>query len=228
MSFSLKLAILILFLIGYAVGAHAQNVSYQVNIENQGQFISVDKEEAAGSVYHSIEGRNWPNRCESFSSKRGYGPWANLISVELSKTQRYMDLLYGTQDIADFCPNYPMMKVKDRFNVWVVILLNMSYYESSCDQTAKSEGPNGPVAGLFQLHAGQESLYAGGCRRGDSLFPGGSIRCSLSMLQDQIHRDGRLFSTKSYWEVLRPQGPAHRYYLIEAALLGFKPCRVQK
>jgi hypothetical protein len=228
MSFSIKLSTAFLLLFVYAVSVHAQNVDYRVNIDDQGQYYAITKADGAEAVYHSIEGRNWPGRCQSFSSKRGYGFWGNLISVELSKTRQYNDLLYGTQDIADFCPNYPMMKLGDRYNVWIVILLNMAYYESSCDQSAKSAGPNGPVTGLFQLHEGYESLYSGGCRRGDSMFPDRSIRCSLSMLQDQIRRDNKLFSTKSYWEVLRPQGPANRYYLVEAALRGFSPCRIEK
>ena len=228
MSLLQKLLLLPLLVFGFSVAAFAQNVSYPVNIYDQGEYISIDKSEAAGSVYHSIEGRNWPNRCQMFSSRAGYGFWSNLISVELERFDHYRDLLIGTQDIADFCPQYPLMKIKDRFNVWVVILLNMSYYESSCDQAAKSQGPNGPVAGLFQLHAGSESMYASGCRRGDSFHPDRSIRCSLSMLQDQIRRDSSLFSNKSYWEVLRPKAPANRYYRIEAALMGFKPCRIEK
>lgn len=194
----------------------------------QGQSISsvrVDKKAAEQEIFYTIDARNWPNSCESFSSEKGYGFWGKFVAQELSNYNRYRDLIEGTDDLVDLCPRYPYMRREDRYNVWVMILLNMAYYESSCEIKNTAKGPNGQAAGLLQLHGGQEYKYSKGCQQGDATSAGGSIRCSLNMLNDQSRRDGKLFSSKSYWEVLRPKGRSNKAYLIQASIVGFQPCR---
>lgn len=187
--------------------------------------VKVDKKQAADEIYRTIDARDWPNSCESFSSKKGYGFWGRMVSQELSNYNKYRELIEGPQDLVDICPRYPSMRREDRYNVWVMILLNMAFYESSCEVDTVAKGPNGQAAGLLQLHDGKEGRYSSGCRKGDADSAAGSIRCSLSMLNDQVGREGKLFSSKSYWEVLRPRGRSDRAYLIRATILGFEPCR---
>lgn len=183
--------------------------------------------EAMDDLYRTVSIRNWKG-CSGFSQREAYGSWAKVIGKELSNQKRYSNLLEGTSDLQQTCPQYQSMSYESRFNVWVMILMTMAYYESSCGSTALAQAPNGTASGLLQLHLGYESGYSGGCRKGDSRTPEGSIRCALSMLDDQLARDGKLFSEKSYWEVLRPRGRSQKAYLIRASVRGFTPCQVPR
>jgi hypothetical protein len=104
----------------------------------------------------------------------------------------------------------------------------MTHYESTCIVSESARGPHGTAAGLLQLHRGKEANYSSGCRNGDSGTAERSIICGMSMLNDQIERGEPLFSRRSYWDVLRPQGASRKSLRIQAVIGQYPACLTGK
>jgi hypothetical protein len=162
--------------------------------------------------------------CLSFSNENALGQWGQTVSTEVA-SGRFPLLLQGPQDIQQLCPKYNRLLPSQKKELWVVILNSMAGYESSCRPTVPARGVAGRRAmGLFQLHAGHEGQYSSGCRNGDGSNAARSITCTLSMLNDQVGRDGRFFSDSSYWAVLRPHNFVQKAPKIERAVSMFRGC----
>jgi len=168
---------------------------------------------------------NYANKCDEFASDGNVQVWGTVVEQELDR-QKYTMVDTGSSDIALYCPNYKSMDENERKSVWMLVLVSMAHYESSCNNKEKAKGPNGTAAGLLQLHRGHEANYSNGCRNSDSNTPERSLICGLSMINDQIQRGEPLFSEHSYWEVLRPRGRSQKARKIESAIRQFPPCQV--
>lgn len=177
----------------------------------------------AATIDDINERMSWGARCESFADENRLGQWATSIRQTFSQKD-FANLVAGSQDIVRVCPTYSQMKPTDKANFWVLVLNAMAHYESTCDKSESAKGPNGTVAGLLQLHLGNERVYSRGCANGDSATAEGTFRCALSMLDDQIRRDKSLFSNKSYWDVLRPKAKSQRVPRIAKAISAYTPC----
>lgn len=125
-------------------------------------------------------------------------------------------------NISRYCRRYPAMNQNQKALVWVLLMTTVAHFESSCAITAKAKGPNGVANGFFQLHKGSEQNYdnkMGICVKNASMSEKLSSRCALAMLEYQYERtNGNLFSSDSYWDVLRPRGRAQRADDIQRAL----------
>lgn len=167
---------------------------------------------------------NYNDKCDQFATDGEMNKWGAVIVNEL-KNSKYSDMLTrGPRDIHMYCPKFNDMDVQERKALNVLIMAAMVHYESSCNFREKAPGPNGTAAGLLQLHKGKEQKYSSGCRKNDSLNAERSLICGLSMLNDQISRGENLFSSASYWEVLRPRGRSQKAKKIMAAIRKFGPC----
>ncbi len=150
------------------------------------------------------------------------GKIGESIFKELTAKADLYSLLLEGGDVKRYCKKYSGMSNNQRALVWVLILTTMAHFESSCSESASARGPNGTAHGYYQLHKGKEDQYITGgysCPKNSSANPVSASRCTLAMLEKQMQRTNRiLFSNKSYWEVLRPNGPADKAKLIARAL----------
>lgn len=150
----------------------------------------------------------YADSCKSkFVSAHGIGALGKYIKKELSQGH-YRGLLKNTKAFRNVCPGFQKMSMEEKKNLWVLILMSMSHFESSCRSQVENTGPNGIAKGLLQLHEGAEDRYThwdqtGVCKKGDSKKPKDSIQCTLSMLNGQVQRFNSIFFQGSYWDVLR-------------------------
>lgn len=171
---------------------------------------------------------NYNNKCDQFAADGEMNKWGKTIVKELEKPKYSNMLNRGPRDIGQYCPDFSKMDLNDKRALNVLIMAAMVHYESSCNFREKAPGPNGTAAGLLQLHKGKEQNYSSGCRKNDSADPERSLICGMSMLNDQIERGEKLFSSGSYWEVLRPRGRSQKAKKIMAAIRNFGPCDTNK
>ncbi len=145
----------------------------------------------------------------------------------VKNAEKFPNLLEGGS-LNHYCRQYSRMEVDEKAMVWVLVLTMMAHFESSCKLTAKAKGPNGTARGYYQLHQGREGDYDGptkACAKNASLNGKLSSECTLGMIEIQLDRDhGQLFSSKSYWDVLRPRGAAKKADDIQRALLKSSLC----
>ncbi len=167
---------------------------------------------------------NYNNKCNNFAADGAINKWGAVINKEISRPKYSSLLTEGPKDIIKYCPNFDSMSIQERKALNILILTAMAHYESSCNFREKATGPNGTAAGLLQLHKGREQNYSSGCRKGDSKSPERSLICGLSMINDQINRGENLFSSNSYWEVLRPAGRSRKAKKIMATIAQFPSC----
>src|SRR3989344_104379 len=156
------------------------------------------------------------------------GKVGETILKELTKnSSKYPNLLDGGK-VKKSCRKYEEMNDNQRALVWVLVMTTMAHFESSCSDKAKAKGPNGMAYGYFQLHKGKENLYVkgkGSCVKNASGNAALASKCALGMLEKQMERSsGVLFDNKSYWEVLRPIGPAQKSQHIAKALAKSSLC----
>ena len=170
--------------------------------------------------------------CVAFMNKNQMvGNIGAAVYSELAQnTKLYPNLIDGGS-VNKYCRKYPEMSTKKKALVWVFIMTTMAHFESSCSEKAKAQGPNGIAYGYFQLHKGKENFYAPetkACVKNASTNPILSSKCTIGMLEKQMDRsNGELFSNKSYWEVLRPRGPADKARIIAKALSRSSLCNPQ-
>lgn len=155
----------------------------------------------------SVKANDRDFTCTEILSEGKLGEYGKLVEKKLQDSPHlYYDLLNGPDDLQKLCPMYDGMELSEKAHIWSLILSSMAYYESTCRPKITAKGTNGTAIGYFQLFSGREHRFSNyGCVKGDGQRPGASVVCAASMLQDQIMRDGLLFSSRSYWEVLRPQ-----------------------
>ncbi|HEX7674315.1 MAG TPA: hypothetical protein VF412_09090 [Bdellovibrio sp.] len=169
---------------------------------------------------------NWSDGCVKFAAGSSYGKWGNLINSELA-SNNYDEMMRGSSDIKQLCPGYDQLSREGKQGLWVVILAAMANHESSCRINPPLHGgPNGTLVGLYQLHNGHEKVYSpAGCRNGDGRQGETSIKCTMSMLNDQMGREGQLFSNKAYWEVLQPKSKKKIYLEIRQNIQNYGLCK---
>lgn len=152
-------------------------------------------------------------QCSKFVEDSKLSTWGKVMSQDFDKG-KYQALYSGPKDLVRLCPKYGEMTDSDKDALWALFGTMWVFYESSCKSSAKlgqarggrHGAPNGVANGILQLHKGKEARYSpGNCKNGDSSDPVRSLRCGLSMLNDQIERGENLFSPRSYWSTLRPQ-----------------------
>lgn len=185
------------------------------------------KDMNAASDISEIIDKKYSDKCENFAGNGEVKSWGKIIERELDK-DRYAALFKGPSDVRRLCPQYDAMNDEDKSGLWILVISAMTHFESSCVITNKAQGPNGTAAGLLQLHRGKESNYSSGCRNGDSNTAERSILCGMSMLNDQVERQGIVFSTTSYWDVLRPQGRSQKAIRIQNVIGQYPACKTGK
>ncbi len=127
--------------------------------------------------------------------------------------QNFKHLLDSKKSISNICPKYSSLQTNQKSFLWTMILAAMAHYESNCNIMAYTKGPSGRTSGFYQLHRGHESTYDGKlkvCKNFDGTKPEESSICALTMLDLQLKNRVSLFTSKSYWDVLRPSGEASR------------------
>jgi hypothetical protein len=200
-----------------------------------GDSLGEQKKNAKKSVKYSLvaEKMNYADKCkDEFISSQGLGNWGKYVKKELS-SKLYVSLLKNSKTFENVCPGYPLMKLEERKNLWVFILMSMSHYESSCRPQVEAQGPNGIAKGLFQLHDNFENKYSqwdldGICKKGGARNPKDSLKCTLSMLNGQVEKYNSLFFKKSYWDVLRKVNePDTHAFKIKNAIGMLKGCEVR-
>lgn len=143
--------------------------------------------------------------CSKFVKDNEFQKWGEFVSQEFDRG-KYSALYAGTPDLLRLCPNFKKMTDDQKDSVFILTTTLQAYFESSCNPNASFSGaPNGTARGLFQQHEGKEHLYSRGCKAGDSRNPEGSIRCTLSMLDDIAAKGKNIFTHDSHWAVHRPQ-----------------------
>lgn len=183
-------------------------------------------------VAYSIADTTVGDACVSLIDKNQVlGPVGKAIYSQFSQHEEvYANLVAGGALNKD-CSKYSKMNVKQKGLVWVLILTVMAHFESTCGVNAHTKGPNGIAYGLYQLHKGSEDKYDGSfteCSKNASLDPALSSKCVLKMLDIQMkNQGGLLFSNKSYWDVLRPNGQAKRADDIQRAIQKSSYCNAK-
>lgn len=176
----------------------------------------------------SIGGTKVADQCVAFMNKEMFlGEMGRSIFEALKENKKSLPLLMKGGNIFKHCPKFPQMEEDQKMMVWVMLLTMMAHFESTCNIKAKAKGPNGTAKGFFQLHAGQEQNYdeLGFCVKNASSDEKKSAKCVLGMLERQMDREkGQVFSQKSYWEVLRPGGPAQKADDIQRTLKKSSLC----
>jgi len=181
---------------------------------------------AATDISQIIDAK-YGDKCENFAGDGEVQKWGQIIEKEFDKN-RHQALYNGPSDIIRYCNKYYNLNDEDRKGLWILIISAMTHYESTCIVAEKAKGPNGTAGGLLQLHRGKEANYSNDCRNGDADTAGRSIICGMSMLNDQVERGEPLFSRKSYWDVLRPQGESKKAVRIQAVIGQYPACKTGK
>lgn len=191
---------------------------FAIQSQVQKELETIEKGiDAKKEIAMAIEANKWAQACGQFTNSESIGGWGQAVMsmVTIEKTPM---LFFGASDFDKYCPLYPKLSERNKQHVWALILTAMAFFESSCDPKKAGVGPNGDLMGLLQLHLDKEHGYSKGCSKGDSRTAKGNISCGLAMLNDQLRRGEPLFSTKSYWDVLRPQAKTKRALQIMAVL----------
>lgn len=212
----------------YGILKYAHNKKAGVNPK-------VKKKNAKASVKYSVvaDKMNYADNCtDEFIGADGVGDWGKYVKKELS-SKSYKGMLKNSKTFKNVCPGYASMKLEEKKNLWVFVLMSMSHYESSCRPQIEAQGPNGIAKGLFQLHENAENKYSHWdlnrvCKKGGSKNPKESVQCTLSMLNGQIEKYDALFFEKSYWDVLRNvKDPVTHASKIKNAISMLKGCEVR-
>lgn len=189
--------------------------------------VGGDTSYAAIYGYNLNRSQELARACSKFATEDGPGPWARSIKSFMTR-EEFPYLLDGTDDLHRICPAYTSLRDSEKEVVWVAVLNVMTIGESTCGTDPmmnRKRGPNGRLYGEMQLHSGREHTYSPGCKKGDSKTAASSFRCTLHMLDDQLRREGKLFSRKSYWDVLRPQARSQKYKAIKTIIAGLPICK---
>ncbi len=194
-------------------------------IINQVQLLDTVK-----SGGYTLSGTLVSEKCISFMNKdQLLGTWGMNIARFIINNSRSFPLLLQGGQISKTCPRYNELNTAQKSAVIVLILTAIAHFESSCKPVAKTKGPNGIAYGLFQLHKGKEQFYDSNrqfCERNSSSNPILASQCAISMLERQLEKNnGVLFSNKSYWDVLRPNGRAKKADDIQNALKRSSLCQ---
>lgn len=180
---------------------------------------------SSGALIQAVKEMKFDTICTEFSGKNDLGRWSRY-AYDLLDPIDHANIFNGASDLSQNCPRYSRMDIDEKKHVWVLILTSMSFLESHCKTKAKnSNAPNGIANGILQLHKGSEGSYSKDCRNGDSETAQRSLRCAASMLDDQLGRDKELYSKKSYWDVLRPNGTGV-YQVVQSALRTYHSCNL--
>lgn len=134
----------------------------------------------------------------------------------------------AASDLIKYCPNYVNLSDDEKKIILLRIFDGMTFFESSCNTSARAKGPNGTAFGILQLHLGREQDYARYCNKYDAKNPKKSLACSLDMLHNQVLNNKRIFSSASYWDVLRPRGSARKAYTIASHIWYYPLCQVPR
>ena len=189
-----------------------------IQMQVRKELAILEKEiDAKKEIAMAIEANQWAQACGQFTNSESIGGWGQAV-MSMVNVERTPQLIFGATDFDKYCPLYPNLSERNKQHVWALVLTAMAFFESSCDPKRTGVGPNGDLMGLLQLHLDKEQGYSKGCNKGDSRTAKGNISCSLAMLNDQLRRGEPLFSTKSYWDVLRPQAKTKRALKIMAVL----------
>ncbi len=164
---------------------------------------------------YKIGGTGVSDGCSVFMTKEMFlgENGRNIFETIIKNQSSFTEILKGGT-LAKYCPKYTKMEINQKAMVWVMVLTMMAHFESSCNIKAHAKGPNGTAKGFYQLHQGREQNYdyeMEMCVKNASSNGKSSNKCALAMLEMQLKREqGQLFSSKSYWDVLRPKGAAHK------------------
>jgi hypothetical protein len=192
----------------------------------------LQKETLAALHFAELADRmHYSDRCEKqFASKAGIGPLGRVVKETLSHNAA-KDLITHNISFGGACPGYREMTTEQRKNLWVFVMMSMSHYESSCQDQASNQGPNGTAAGLLQLHDESENLYASwdpdlNCDVGAARNSRQTLKCGLTMLGNQLYKGSRFFDEGSHWQVLRQvQKPGSQAHQIRYALAQIPDCQ---
>lgn len=184
---------------------------------------------AAAEITRLQEKMNHADLCEKFAGEEGLGRYGRIISEEVIKKEgagyKYNQLMQGPPDLVRACPAFTTMNEDQKAGLYVLIVNAMANYESSCNINETARGPNGKLIGLLQLHYQKEHQYSRGCQQGDASKASTTFSCGFSMLNDQVRRDGVLFSSKSYWDVLRLNSKTFKAKKIVSTISKYEPCQ---
>lgn len=208
--------------ISYASAQQEESVGY----DGDGN-ADFEMDMSAATDISQIIDKKYGTKCENFAEDGQVKKWGLIIEKEYDK-DRHEALFAGPADVRRACPKYNIMNDEDKKGLWILIISAMTHYESTCFSTKTNQGPNGTAAGLLQLHRGHEASYSSGCRNGDADNAERSIICGMSMLNLQIENRGALFSSKSYWDVLRPRGESRAAARIQSVIGQYPACKTGK
>ncbi|AZZ37097.1 hypothetical protein CIK05_09930 [Bdellovibrio sp. qaytius] len=191
---------------------------------------AVNYDQLSSDVAYKLSTTEVDDRCVALmDGKMISGDVGKVLSqIFLDNKEKLGNLVVGGSVKSKYCPRYGNMTEKEKSIVWVFILTAMSHFESSCNRTASATGPNGTAYGYYQLHRNHEQDYDGDkgmCQKGDAGKPVAASKCTLGMLDKQFeNRKGELFSSLSYWDVLRPSGASKKWSVIKRALMQSSLC----
>ena len=213
-----------LLFVGFS--AHSQYLSYSDYMDEVAEIAN--RIQLGENTSYQIGGTNVSDTCVSFLTKEMFlGDSGRHIYEAFNQNIASFPELVKGGNISKYCSKYPQMKSNQKGMVWVMVLTMMAHFESSCSIKARAKGPNGTAKGFYQLHQGKEANYdkLGMCAKNSSTSDKLSSKCALSMLERQMSREnGDLFSKKSYWDVLRPNGAARKADDIQRTLKKSSLC----
>jgi len=199
----------ILFLGFNAQAQYSNMIDYIDELVDAANMVQMQSD-----VSYTIGGTPVADKCVAFMDRETVlGEMGRAVFNALKDNKASFPTLMQGGTISKYCSKYPQMKDDQKMMVWVMLMTMVAHFESSCNISAKAKGPNGTAKGYFQLHLGREQNYDddGLCAKNSSNSGKLSAKCALSMLERQLKKDNnQLFSSKSYWDVLRPEGKAQR------------------
>lgn len=208
----------------FAVAAALENATYNKFFEDLNEEMS-----ALVNRSYIFNGVEMAAGCSAFISREArLGDLGMYTMQELTSGNSDYSRLIHSNAMQAYCPKYNSLDLRSKSLIWTLLLMSMAQFESTCDGSATNQGPNGIARGLFQLHQGQETVYDGdddSCVKNASYDDRKSIKCALGMLNGQLVRSGnQIFYSRSYWDVLRPNGEAQTTEAIASALRKARVC----
>lgn len=192
--------------------AYAQATSFKATtiVDRKFERTETSEEEAAAQdVADALAILDADKACSKFATQNGLGKYGEEIKRAF-QGNNFDSLLKGTADLRKVCPRFDQMRNDEKVELYTVILGGMAFYESTCREYVKAQGPNGTLFGFFQLHKGKEPDYDEGrvCRPGDSNPKNGRMmQCTLSTLNRYVEISNKLFPNRgngeTYWETLQ-------------------------
>lgn len=181
---------------------------------------------------HRFKYPDFPYACRAFIDKQGnLGIWGEHVVSAASRIAP--NCFYHRNLFGSLCPNYLKLSVPQKNTLIAMAFAAIATAESSCEETAQTQGVNDIADGMFMLEYSKSQRQAAGrnkdwCRTNESVDTQDiqfQSECAVSIIEDTVCSwKSYIFDAGGYWEKLRSKGRSITQTIQQTAK-GWKLCK---